>query len=406
MAGEEDATIYDAIVVGSGPAGGTAAYHLGEAGLKVLVLEKETLPRYKACGGGLSIDFLKSQFPFSFEAVLDSVVKSFSYAFGGRMVSMAVQPGVVGMVMRDRFDAQLLSHARAELRQGVALRSVAELPERVVVETQDGEQIACRYLVGADGASSVVARSLGLRRGKTLVAAVEAEVCPPAQVQRRYADRLLFIFGEVRQGYLWIFPKAEHLSVGIAALRPPRGELKATLRQVMADYGISLDGLTLHGHPIPIYTGREPIATARVLLAGDAAGLADPLSGEGIRYAIKSGRLAAEAILSGQLDRYPQTVFREIGINHLFALLAALLFYRFQRLCLTLGAPNPFISQGILDLLSDRTATANIVLRGALTFPLYLATEGLAWLAGQLGGASRAERVRSIVYGDVDASSS
>lgn len=375
----------------------------GEAGKKVLVLEKEALPRYKACGGGLSIEFLKQQFPFSFEPAVDNEVKGFSYAYNGHVVTIPVQSGVVGMVMRDQFDACLLSHARAELRQGAAVRKVVELSDRVVVETQDGERIAGRYLIGADGANSAVARS-AFAGGRTLAAAIEAEVPVPKEIQRRYGDTLLFIFGEIRLGYLWIFPKAEHLSVGIAALRPPRGKLKATLQRVMADYGISLEGVHLHGHPIPIYTGREPVATSRVLLAGDAAGMADPLSGEGIRYAIKSGRLAADAILSGSLDRYPQVVFRKIGINHLFALLAALFFYCFQHFCLRLGAPNPFTTQAILDLLSDRTGTVNIVLRGSLTFPLYLVTEVLAALAGWLGGARRAERVRSMVYGDVEAS--
>lgn len=127
--------MYDAIVVGGGPAGGTASYFLGEAGKRVIVLEKETLPRYKVCGGGLSIDYLKSQFPFNFETIISKEMKGFSYAFGGCRISIPVQPGMVGMVMRDQLDASLLSHAQAELGQGVAVREVIESGDRVVVET-------------------------------------------------------------------------------------------------------------------------------------------------------------------------------------------------------------------------------------------------------------------------------
>ena len=154
------------------------------------------------------------------------------------------------MVMRDRFDAHLLAHTRAEVRQGIAVRNVFEAEDQVVVETRTGETFEARYLVAADGASSVVARSLGLRRGKSLAAAIEAEVTVPDPVMHQFAGTPTFIFGETRLGYLWIFPKATHLSVGIAALHPKQGELQATLQRVMARYSIPLQGvpLTLQDH--------------------------------------------------------------------------------------------------------------------------------------------------------------
>ena len=279
--------MYDVIVVGGGPAGGTAAFFLGEAGLRVLLLEKARLPRYKTCGGGLSLAFLAQQFPFSFEPAVASEVQAFSYAFAGDTVTIPVEPGVIGMVMRDQFDAHLLAHTHAELHQGVAVRQVTESAQAVTVETETGERYTARYLIGADGANSVVAHALGLRKQRNLAAAIEVEAHVSPPVLQRFAGRPVFIFGKIRLGYLWIFPKADHLSVGIAALHPRRGELQATLRRVMHAYDIDLDGLPLHGHPIPLYSGRERIATRRTLLAGDAAGLADPLSGEGIRYAVQ-----------------------------------------------------------------------------------------------------------------------
>jgi geranylgeranyl reductase family protein len=383
--------VYDAIVVGSGPGGATAAYFLGEAGMRVLVLEKETLPRYKACGGGLSARFLE-QFPFSFEPVIQTYVNSVSYALGTQEVVFPLPGQAMCMVMRDQFDAFLLSHAQAEVRQGTAVHSVVEMEDRVVVETRDGERFAGRYLVAADGANSVAARSLGLRRGKTLAAAIEAEAPAPDEVMRRFGDAPMFIFGATRLGYLWIFPKAAHLSVGIAALHPGRGELQATLKRVMSRYGISLEGVPLHGHPLPLYLRREPIAASRTMLVGDAAGLVDPLNGEGIRFAMKSGRLAAEAILSGQVRRYPERAFREIGSNHMWAAGLALLFYHFPRTCFALGVRNPYATQAFLDLLSEKAGYPGVILRLFGSLPVFLGSKAIAALGDQLGRAERSAR--------------
>jgi len=394
--------VYDVIIVGSGPAGATAAYFLGQTGLKVLVLDKAKVPRYKACGGGLSEHVLRAHFPFSFEPVIESRVSSVSFALGRRTLTQALGNQAVCTVMRDRFDAHILAHSQAEVHTGEAVRSVRETDVGVVVETQGGARYDGRYLIGADGSNSVVARSLGLRRHKITAAAIEAEIPAPGEVLSRFGSSLLFIFGEVRMGYLWIFPKAAHLSVGIGALRPRPGELQAVLRRVMARYGLDLSGIPLHGHPIPVFLGGEPVATGRSLLVGDAAGLADPLTGEGIRLAIKSGRMAAEAILAETPAKYARELRRRIGRCHEAGLALTWLFYHFPGVCLALGARNPFVTEAFADMLADRTDYPEVMLRMFVSLPLYWLTEGAASLAGLLGRRSLGARIRGLAYGPAD----
>ena len=352
--------MYDVIVVGAGIGGAAAAYFLGRTDQQVLVLEKEALPRYKACGGAVPKSVFR-RFPFSFDEVVESEITAVRFSYSGRReIAFHLSAKPVAMVMRDRFDAFVLSQARAEVRDSTTVVGVVEERDKVWVGTGDGQELAARYLIGADGANSIVARALGLRQRKVLGAAIEAEVQVDGWTLVEYAQTALFEFGAVPGGYLWIFPKKEHLSVGIAVFGKSRTDLRSILRREMTRFGIRLDSTPLHAHPLPVHWHHERLATERTLLVGDATGLVDPFLGEGIRYAVRSARLAAEAMAKDEVKAYMSGVQQEIGADLRWARWLARLFYGLPRLCFFLGMRNPRMVQTFVDMLDERASYFDI----------------------------------------------
>lgn len=330
-------TRYDCAVVGAGPAGAAAARHLAAQGARVVLLEKERLPRYKTCGGGVVLRAARSA-ALPPGGLASRALSTAELHFHDADLHFTVQRErpILWTTMRADLDASLCAaaaRAGAEVRDACGVSQLEPAGGDVRLSTTHGA-VRARFVVAADGATSRTARCAGWKHHAAGVPALEVELPVDSDLWQRFSHAARFDFGVVPGGYGWVFPKPSHLSVGILSTRRGRVALRAQLERYTGRLHIPLNERSaLHGALIPL-APRHPFSRGRVLVCGDAAGLVDPVTCEGITNALRSGSLAAQAILASDdraalvRRRYEKALRRDILPELRRAHWLALLLYR------------------------------------------------------------------------------
>jgi len=309
---------YDVVIVGAGPAGSTAAKNLAEEGVHVLLLDKATFPREKPCGGGLPTRVFK-RFPY-IEPFIDSVsYGSITYSSSYRYkFDLIREKPLVMMVLRKDFDYGLVNlavNAGVLFHSGKSVVDIVIQKEKVSVMLDDGQTVEAQAVIGCDGMHSVVAEKTNLSKKLEVlcVSLVQEQPLTPKQLNTYFTKKRLihlFIKAQGVAGYAWMFPKKNCVNLGIGEFQSAisKSKPKIPLKETYEAFIYSLKEKkmlppefpieNLRGATLPIFP-LENTYGDRVLLCGDAAGFINPITGEGIYYAMASGHIAATVIAEG-----------------------------------------------------------------------------------------------------------
>jgi len=318
---------YDVIIVGAGPSGSIAGYELSKRGAKVLIIEKDKFPRYKTCGGTIQHKTLK-YIPFDISKVIENTIYgvSFSHKFQNSFSRKYEKP-LMYCISRENFDTYLLNKAKnqgAEVIEGQKVVNVKLLEDNVLVRTED-QEFNSKYVIGADGAYSIVAKSLNFVQVEQKSLGIESEIIINENITYNRKDYVKIDWGTLPSGYAWLFPKLNNLSVGVGGPIIIGSKLKSYFKKFLNYLNISEEQVkSLKAHILPTRTKKIKIYIDRALLVGDAAGLIDAFTGEGISLAIRSGQLAAKVLFdclgkkTVNLSEYQRIIDAEI-ISELFS---------------------------------------------------------------------------------------
>ena len=306
---------WDVAIIGAGPAGLAAAHAAASAGARAIVLERAVHPRYKTCGGGLIGTSLTVASGSIDVPARDHVRTATVTLDGRRSFTREERDPLLAMVTREEFDDALrrsAAAAGATVRQRSPVRGITEDGEYACARLADGTSVRARVLVGADGSSGVSARYAGVRYEQVDLG-LELEIAVPPPVAGQWRGRMLLDWGPIPGSYGWVFPKGDRLTVGVIASRGQGERTRCYLRDFTTRLGLaSFRPEQDAGHLTRCRSEGSPVRRGRVLVAGDAAGLLEPWTREGISFALRSGILAGTAAAQASDSTGPEQLDRAL----------------------------------------------------------------------------------------------
>ncbi len=303
---------FDIIVIGAGPAGSAAATWAAKLGHSVALIDKATFPRNKLCGGLFterSRAYYTEIFGQDFDLSRAVTRRDISFFYGGQELSKLQGVPPLHLVMRLDLDDTLYRHAIFAGAVDFTGRPISQLSNNTVT-FRDGETLSAKIIVGADGVNSIVARHLfGTAFDPTTIGfGLEIEV--PETTLPPQALPLRIDFAAADWGYGWSFPKQHSTTVGIGGVHARNSDMKSHFSTYLKTLGMKPSEIKFKGHYLPFGDFRRTPGQGHILLAGDAAGLVDPITGEGIAFAMKSGQIAAQAASEALKDGTENTALK------------------------------------------------------------------------------------------------
>lgn len=276
---------FDVVIVGCGPSGVAAAKVLLDASINFCMIDKEVFPRKKLCAGGLTLKCQKllDELKFNYKELIKGEYSSFELRTKEKIRKLDVKEKIA-MVDRVEFDNHNLKEIKKVNKNIFEGEKIIEVKDDII--KTDKNEIKYKYIIFADGINGY---SRVFSKQNNLGFCVEANI-------KKRIDNIAISFDALKDGYAWIFPKGNNSTVGLGKFKNIKDDYKKLMCDFANHYNIKIDNKDIKGYPIPTSIIKKNIWDNKILV-GDAAGLVDPISGEGIYYALLSGKSAGEVIV-------------------------------------------------------------------------------------------------------------